>query len=391
MGAENKNGIKNGGNKKPLLPRMDLKPTTAKSLRTFLPLRIASVFVHLFSQVGQRKKEEIHTSNHEGNTVKKTKHVRLISIAASNYVEKVRWGLDLLEANPKSPIYYTEDLHVPGFNAFFTIPASNDQASQTPMIVISNNDDNNDNEKKNNNTNNVLWGSDKILCQLCNDPNTINLYPEPIKDEIQQMETDLGLRLGATARTFGYMCLLSDKKNYTVATKFLSLHCPHIEQILLSKMLPNGMAKTMLHIMKVKDCSTTSEQELRTIFQEISTRLETNGGQYIMDTSTNKYGFTAVDLTFAALSYFLIRPTEINTVFGLPNEEIPKPMLQLSQELQQTTAGQHVIKMYKKHRPIDPIQKHIVLKSVNQNRIPWLEMGGIIIIGTAFTIGILSL
>ena len=106
------------------LPRMDLKPTTAKMLRTVTPLRVAGVLVDLFTRVGQR----------DPPSANKTKHVRFISIAVSNYVEKVRWGLDLLEASPKSPLYYTEDLHPPAFAAFQTVPASKDQAS--PLQVV---------------------------------------------------------------------------------------------------------------------------------------------------------------------------------------------------------------------------------------------------------------
>ena len=84
----------------PGLPRMDLKPTSAKMLRTVAPLRIAGILVDIFTRVGQRAPP----------SEAKKEHIRFISIAVSNYVEKVRWGLDLLESNAKSPIYYTEDL-----------------------------------------------------------------------------------------------------------------------------------------------------------------------------------------------------------------------------------------------------------------------------------------
>lgn len=79
---------------------MNLKPTSAKMLRSAAPLRIAGILVDLFTRVGQRLPP----------SEAKKEHVRFISIAVSNYVEKVRWGLDLLESNTKSPIFYTEDL-----------------------------------------------------------------------------------------------------------------------------------------------------------------------------------------------------------------------------------------------------------------------------------------
>ena len=89
------------------LPIMDMKPTSAKMLRTVIPLRIAGIVVNLFTRIGQRDPPPT-TSGADVNT--KKEHVRFISIAVSNYVEKVRWGLDLLENNAKSPLFYTEDL-----------------------------------------------------------------------------------------------------------------------------------------------------------------------------------------------------------------------------------------------------------------------------------------
>ena len=85
------------------LPLMDLKPTSANMLRTVVPLRIAGIAVDLFTRIGRRDPPP-------SSEIKKTEHVRFISIAVSNYVEKVRWGLDLLENNTKSPLFYTEDL-----------------------------------------------------------------------------------------------------------------------------------------------------------------------------------------------------------------------------------------------------------------------------------------
>lgn len=104
---------------KPGLPQMDLKPTSAKMPRTVVPLRIAGVLVDLFTRVGQRAPP----------SETKKEHIRFISIAVSSYIEKVRWELDLLEANPKSKIWHTEDLHPPAFANFQSVPASKEEAS----------------------------------------------------------------------------------------------------------------------------------------------------------------------------------------------------------------------------------------------------------------------
>lgn len=327
------------------LPRIDLRPTTAKNLRAILPLRIAGVIINVFSRVGQRSPPS--------NT--KTEHVRLISIAASHFVEKARWGLDLLEANSKSPIYYTEDLHPPAFSSFHTVPASNDQASQTPMVILPPNG-------------RALWGSDAILRELCSDPETVDLYPKEIEGKIKEIEDDLALRLGATARCVAYSCLLDKSKEYYgAASKLLTLQCPRIEQIVFEKMLDKGIAKTMKGMMEVDEKAADSETEIRKVFDEISNKLEENGGEYIMDTPTKKYGFTAADLTFSALSYFLIRPPQMGP-FTLSESESPPKMLALGKELCETMAGKHVLNVYHKHRPIDASTGEILLKKVDQNR-----------------------
>jgi hypothetical protein len=349
------------------LPRMDLKPTSAKMLKTVTPLRIAGALVDLFTKVGQRSPP----------SQTKTEHVRLISIAVSNYVEKARWGLDLLETNPKSPIYYTEDLHPPAFAAFQTVAMSKDQASQSPMVILPP-------------TGRAVWGSDVILRGLCNDPNTVDLYPKGIATEIKALEDDLAVRLGATTRCFGYSILLDrSKQHYGVASKFLTLHCPTVEQKLFDRMLDRGLAKGMIRAMNVTDYAEAAEQEIRRVFDEMSQRLEADGRDYLMDTPSQKYGFTAADLTLGALSYFVIRPPEMG-LFHLTDEETPPGLIQLGKELRETTAGKHVLKMYKLHRPVDTQTGEISLKKVDQNRTPWKEFVGVVAALSAVAVGIAS-
>ena len=336
---------------------MDLKPTSAKMLRTVAPLRIAGVLVDLFTRVGQRSPPSEN----------KKKHIRLISIAVSNYVEKVRWGLDMLEANAKSPIYYTEDLHPPAFAAFQSVPASKDQASASPMVILPTSD---------NGGTRAVWGSDTILRELCSDPETVNLYPKDIAETVKELEDELASRLGASARCFGYNYLLHPSKQYyKAASKFLTLNCPKIEQIAFDKMLDKGLAKGMVRLMKVEEYGPIAEEEIRKVFDELSLKLEKGGGEYLMDTPSRTYGFTAADLNLCALSYFLIRPPEM-APFLLPESENPPELLQLGEDLRATTAGKHVLHMYKKHRPVNAESGQIELKKIDQNRIPWPEIAG---------------
>jgi glutathione S-transferase len=331
------------------LSPMNMKPTTEQEIQEQLPLRVARMIINTFSRVGQR----------EPPSPEKTEHVRLISIAVSHYVEKARWALDLLEARKDSPVYYTEDLHAPAFSSYFTVPASKNKASQTPMLVRSND--------------NVMWGSDTILRALCSGENgsPIDLYPYEVKEEITTLEDELGRRVGASGRCFAYGVLLDkSKKYYGTVIKMATKNCSKVEQKVFEKMFDKGIDKALVNLMNISDGTLeASENELRKVFAELSDRLEKNGGEYLMDTPNRKFGFTAADLTLASLVYFIVRPPEVEPLM-LSDDEFPPKLLELFNELAASKAGQHVLKVYKKHRPVDG-QGKIVLKNVNQNRNPF--------------------
>jgi glutathione S-transferase len=326
-----------------------MKPTMANEPP--FPLRVAGVFVNMFSCVGKR----------EPPTPEKSEHIRLISIAVSHYVEKARWGLDLLEENTESHIYYTEDLHPPAFHSFFTLPASKNQTAQTPMIVMPD-------ER-------VMWGSDAILRELCSgrDGGNVNLYPTEMAEEIKALEDDLGVCLGAAGRRyFAYGCMLDkSKKYYDVAIRHVTKNCSKVEHKIFGKMFDKGTDKALVDLMNISDETVeASAQEMRKVFRELSDRLEQNGGGYLMDTPTKKAGFTTADLTLAALVYFVVQPPQVQPLL-LPESEIPPKATQLFRELTATKADQHVLKVYKEHRPVDRITGEIALKKVDQNRNPF--------------------
>ena len=108
-----------------LLPVENIRQTRSKDL-TRGPFKVAKTLVDAFSSTGRRP----------APSPTKDQHVRLISIGLSHYSEKVRWALDLLEADPNTQLYYTEDAHPPAFQSFATVPASNGEASRAPMVVL---------------------------------------------------------------------------------------------------------------------------------------------------------------------------------------------------------------------------------------------------------------
>ena len=334
---------------------MDIRPTTARTLRAFVPFKVAGALIGRLTRVGRRDPPP-SPPERRANGAGKTRHVRLISITASNYVEKVRWSLDLLESHRDSPVYYTEDCHPPALHAFETVPASGDRASQSPMIVT-------DDDLG------ALWGSDAILRELCSDPKTVDLYPEPVRGEVRDMEVELGERLGSTARCFGYYHLLDDSKRYYgAAAKFLTLHSPVVERKLFAGMLDRGLAEGMKQVMSVEELGEASGREIRKVFEQLSQRLDSNGGEYLLGA---EHGFTAADLSLAALSYFILRPPEMGPLL-IDESEMPRELVELGHDLRGTAAGKHALRMYREHRPVVRSSDgtgEILIRRVNQDRL----------------------
>lgn len=319
------------------LPVQDTRPTETRHLQRG-PLGFAKVIYQLFSKVEPRA----------APSPNKTKHIRLISIRVSHFCEKARWVLDMLDENDKSPYYYTEDCHPPGFHSFESVGASKDNGSATPMIVLPCNNGDDDE---------VLYKSNIIIERLCPE-----LYPTEHKDDIKAMEQDLGDRLGATVRCYAYHNLLCPKY-YSALVTMATPDCATVERVLFDKMLPHGLAAGIRKSLGVNtEAAARSKQALVELFEELSVKLEKV--DYLVGNQ-----FTAADLTFAALASPLIRPPEMSN-FQCFVEALPEDVLALSQQLRETRAGQHVLKLYTKHRFVGENRK-VVVKTGNRNRFPF--------------------
>jgi glutathione S-transferase len=360
------------------LPLMDLKPMRASSIQSG-PLGFANILVGLFSGTGVRDppppRRTRTTDNEDHIPRKKMQHVRLITIAASHYCEKARWGLDLLEASNESEFYYTEDGHPPAFAAFATVPASRDQASATPMIVFS--DDKGQH---------LLCQSDNILKELCP-----FLYPTEIASQISEFELDMGIRLGAAIRLYLYHRFLDPSKQYYPAlTDFLCRNCSKVEKILFGAMLSKGIAKGIRNAMQISDENAEKSKDMvRQVFAQVSDRLQKSAGDYLMDTAgTTNFGFTAADLTFAALVYPIVRPPEMSHFVMDEDDRFPPDVVAFGQELRETRAGKHALKIYAQHRPVAASDGKVVMKSCGRDRMPWKELGYLMGVVGAVTLAV---
>ena len=286
---------------------MDLRPTR----RVKGPLAVAKRIVDLFYAPGELPPPS------PAHTV----HLRLVTISVSHYCEKARWGLELL----KPPYYYTEDAHAPGLHTLFSVI---DEKSATPLVILPDGSQ--------------LRGSDTILRSLLP-----SLYPEEIRDKIEAFEEECGRRVGATLRCHAYHILL---QHPDLLVQHACRIVPSIERTLFQKMLPNGAEKIMRKSMTIDESSAEiSAQELRAYFAEISDRLKP-GQQYLMDTKDKSYGFTAADLTFAALAQPYLNPPELSDV-GLAVDAWPSELRAMADELKATKAGAFALEIYRKHRP----------------------------------------
>lgn len=308
---------------------------------------IARLIIQCFSKANNRKRNSPAPSS-------KTHHLRLITVAGSHFCEKARWGLDLLEDDLKSPFYYTEDGHAPPFVSFETLPASNNVASASPMLV---DDDSN--------SDSYIVKSDAILRKYCS-----FLYPPSIRDQVEALEDDLGMRVGSTVRCIVYHHLLRPEYS-TVVCDVMARGIPTIESTLFQVLFDRGISDAMRKFMKINsDTCEASIATLRTTFAELSTTLE-DGAEYLCDddkngvngaTTTTSHGFTAADLSLAALSAPLLQPDGYCRTFGVDSTRLPPELVALQNELRNTAAGRHVFRMYEQHRPL--VEGAVVLKNV---------------------------
>jgi hypothetical protein len=291
--------------------------------------------------------------------------------------------MDLVERDESTPYYYTEDAHPPGLHAYEPLKASNNEASITPMVVFDEKkiDDTTVTGRSNSTTDpslstvstspTVMWESSAIMKKF-----RPSLYPTEIVKEINAMEDQLAKRLGSPLRCVAYNVFL--RKEHHPAVIQLSADprkVASIESTFFEKFLPRGLASGIRANLQINtESAEASTTELRTIFTEMSALLEESGGQYLMDQAGKpSFGFTAVDLTFAALSYPFLRPPEMYH-WLIAERDVPVELASLSKELASTKAGQHALKMYKLHRPVDKESGVAVMKYANRERsfIQWL-------------------
>ncbi len=251
---------------------------------------------------------------------------RLISIRYSHYNERARWALDL------SPLSYTEDAHPPGFAQFAIQDVTGGGKSASPVLVLPDGE--------------VLDDSALILRRLHRlfAKELDWLYPDERAAEIRQFEDDLSVDLGAPARQLAYAIAL-DGKHYAATRPYLIKESAGVEKLLFS-LGGRRISRAIVEIYNCRQsCIPRAQACIREVFAHVSQRLG-HGGRYLYADR-----FTAADLTFAALAWPMIFPPawEQSGLF-LPYAELPERWRDLVDELRDTPAGMHALRMYEQHR-----------------------------------------
>jgi glutathione S-transferase len=316
-----------------------------------LPLAVIGWIVRFFSPdyesrtklyiSQQRALDEQSSSSSTPLTVRKPPY-RLTSIAISHYVEKVRWALSLGSRD------YYEDGHAPGFHVAFSLAATGNKTTMTPLLTTY------DPETP------TLVDSTAILRYLCkNDPDLAWLYPVEHEAGILELEELIDQELGVPTRRWVYANLLPHSKE---TKKLMMAELPGAERNLIPLIYP-GMRFAFSKIFHLTDSTSTETQvQIQAFFDRINSLLS-DGRQYLVGGR-----FSAADLTFAALAYPLIFPPEFDQRFGL--SEAPKVFQDKVFAFRDQQAGQFALRIYKEHRFSPDVPEAQRFVSVHSTRTP---------------------
>lgn len=198
----------------------------------------------------------------------------------------------------------------------------------------------------------IMVDSTQILKHLCP-----FLYPDnAVPTAVDTMEELFDSKLGPAVRCLVYYhYFAANDDNESLAKLLTKFTINPIETMLFQTILQrknNPIQKGMIQAMNItQENAQLSEQVLIDIFNQVSQTLETNGGEYLSskDATTQTPSFTAADLTFAALASPIIMPKELLCWYDR-GPSTPSHLIQLSNTLRNTRAGQHVLTMYHRHR-----------------------------------------
>jgi glutathione S-transferase len=250
--------------------------------------------------------------------IESVQKLKLVTIPASHYCEKIRWVLERLN------ILYIEEPHAPLFYQFNN--RKYNAGKEIPVLLFPNRD--------------VLIGSNNIIDSL-NANKLINLEfnssNNSLISEINKYSEYLDKNLGFLVAHWVYYHLLDD---YKLIRTLWCKNVPIVEKSLFLFIYP--MARYLFkHRLNIKDGSDEPVyRRLKKVFEDVSCRLS-DGRSYLFGDK-----FSMADLTFSSLAAPALLTPNYRGVL-LPNlDEIPGKMSDRVRELRSTPAGKYAMQIF---------------------------------------------
>jgi glutathione S-transferase len=245
----------------------------------------------------------------------------LVTISISHYCEKARWALD------RAGIAYDERRHLPAIHRFAVKRAGGRQTA--PVLVCS------DGTVIDESSDIVVYADGRApegRGSILADPT--------LAAEARALADDFDARLGPATRLWVYHQMFD---------------YPELVQVSMTDGVPTWQRHTFRYgnkavafavakVLGVNDeNAVAAERTFREIYADVDDRLA-DGRRFLVGDA-----FSIADLTFAALSAPLIAPPEYGV--RLPTvDELPPGMRPTVEELRETPAGQHALRMFREER-----------------------------------------
>ena len=245
--------------------------------------------------------------------------VRLITIPISHYCEKARWALE------RASVSYQEEPHL---QVFHYLPALREGRSATVPVLV--------------HPGGVLTDSTDILLWVdAHFGGRPRLYPEHLRERIQQLETHYDEQLGPAGRLLMYQLVLSQKE---LVAQYAGYGIPPWQRFALGARafkLVGAVIRKRLGVSA--EAAEQAQQLCERVFDGVADLLE-DGRPFLVGDA-----FSAADITFAALAAPLVLPS--NYGVPLPNEhELPDDYRRRVELFRKHPAGAFVLRMFREQR-----------------------------------------
>jgi glutathione S-transferase len=247
--------------------------------------------------------------------------LRLITIPASHYCEKARWGLE------RAGIAYVEQGHAPLFSRLAV--RRHGVWSSVPVLITPDG-------PVCDSTAILRWADDRIAADR-------RLFPShpAQRAEVEELEEMLDARLGPHTRRVAYDAVFADRD---VALGVLSEQpLPPFQRRVIGALYP-AVRAFMMRALKIDAAGVErSNRRIDEVFADIGARLA-DGRRFLVGDR-----MTAADLAFAALAAPAVVPSGYGATLPSPEQLSPAYRARV-ESLRATPAGAFALGLYAQHR-----------------------------------------